>query len=90
MRVLLSLIRGDVLELVGLFFEKLVHFLLIFDDPLGDDLPVLDKRALTGLPGRLTYRRGACALAPTDTLRDSRASRVWTPILARTRPTNFW
>ena len=42
MRVLLPLIRGYVLKLVRLFLEKFVYFLLVFDNPLGDDLPMLN------------------------------------------------
>jgi hypothetical protein len=49
MRVLLALVGGDVFELVCFLLEKLINFLLIFDDSLRNNLPMLDQRALTRL-----------------------------------------
>jgi len=49
-RILRSLVAGDVLQLVSLLPEELVHLFLVFYNSLGDDLPMLYKRALTGVP----------------------------------------
>lgn len=52
-RVLRSLVAGDVLQLVSLLLEELVHLFLVFYNSLGDDLPMLYKGAITGLSRRL-------------------------------------
>jgi len=49
-RVLGSLVACDALQLVSLLPEELVHLFLVFHNSLGDDLPMLYKRALTGVP----------------------------------------
>lgn len=41
MRVLLSLVAGNVLQLISLVSEEFVDLLLILDDTLSDDLSVL-------------------------------------------------
>lgn len=45
--ILLPLVARDVLQLVSLLFKKLVNFLLVLYDSLGDDLPVLNYRSVT-------------------------------------------
>ena len=40
-RILLFLVAGYVFQLICLFLKEFVHFLLIFHDPAGYDLPVL-------------------------------------------------
>ena len=41
--ILLSLVAGNILQLIGFVSEELVYFFLVFYDSLGYDLTVLDE-----------------------------------------------
>ena len=71
--VLRSLVAGDILQLVSLLLEELVHLFLVFHNSLSDDLPMLYKGALTGVPGRLPPGGGHLAGVVFSLLSDCRA-----------------
>jgi hypothetical protein len=65
--ILLLLVACNVFQLLSLLIEKLVHFFLVLDNSLGDDLPMLNSCA--GLTTFGVVLSGFRLLIFTDMLR---------------------